>query len=129
MIRPVSPPTLAAPAAAYSLAVVVDQPTRWLHTSGIVPTRPDGTIADTIGEQAEEVWRSIGALLAEAGLGVADIVSYTTYAVQGQPLADVMAARDRALQGHLACSTLIVVPQLARPEWLLEIQVVAAGTV
>lgn len=127
MNRPLAPAGLAAPAAAYSLAVVVEQPSRWLHTSGIVPTRPDGSIADTIGEQAEEVWRSLGVLLAEAGMQVTDIVGYTTYAVQGQPLADVMAARDRALQGHPACSTLIVVPQLARPEWLVEIQVVAAS--
>ena len=38
-----------------------------------------------------------------------------------------MAARDRYLAGHLAASTLVTVPALARPEWLMEIAVVAAA--
>jgi enamine deaminase RidA (YjgF/YER057c/UK114 family) len=37
-----------------------------------------------------------------------------------------MVARDRALEGHRAASTLIVVPALARPEWRMEIALVAA---
>jgi enamine deaminase RidA (YjgF/YER057c/UK114 family) len=37
-----------------------------------------------------------------------------------------MAARDHALAGHRAASTLIPVPSLARPEWKVEIAVVAA---
>jgi len=39
----------------------------------------------------------------------------------------VMAARDRAVGGHLVASTLITVPALVRPEWLVEIAVVAAA--
>jgi len=38
----------------------------------------------------------------------------------------VMAARDRALGGHRAASTLVTVPALARPEWKMEIAIVAA---
>ena len=41
--------------------------------------------------------------------------------------ASVMATRDRYLAGHLAASTLVTVPVLARPEWLMEIAVVAAA--
>jgi enamine deaminase RidA (YjgF/YER057c/UK114 family) len=41
-------------------------------------------------------------------------------------LPDVMAARDRALNGHRAASTLITVPALARAAWKMEISVVAA---
>ena len=37
-----------------------------------------------------------------------------------------MAARDRFLGGRLAASTLVTVPRLVRPEWLLEISIVAA---
>jgi enamine deaminase RidA (YjgF/YER057c/UK114 family) len=39
----------------------------------------------------------------------------------------VMAERDRFLGGHLAASTLVTVPALARPEWRMEIAVVAAA--
>jgi 2-iminobutanoate/2-iminopropanoate deaminase len=38
----------------------------------------------------------------------------------------VMAARDLALSGRRAASTLVTVPALARPEWKLEIALVAA---
>ena len=54
------------------------------------------------------------------------IVSVTTYVVPGQNLAAVMAARDRFLDGHLAASTLVIVPELAQPAWRVEIAVVAA---
>jgi len=38
-----------------------------------------------------------------------------------------MAARDAALGWHLAFSTLVTVPELARPEWRMEIAVIAAA--
>ena len=127
MNRPIQPPSIAAPAAAYALAVLVEQPSRWLHTAGIVPTRADGTVPDALGDQAEVIWTTIGALLAEAGMTWTDVVSVTTYVVVGEDLSVVMAARDRALAGHRAASTLVTVPALARPEWRMEIAVVAAA--
>lgn len=126
MSRPLRPAGVAPPAAAYALAVATEGAARWVHTSGIVPIAPDGTVPDDLATQADTVWASIVSLLAEAELAVADLVSVTTYVVAGHDLAVVMAARDRALGGHLAASTLLVVPALARPEWKLEIAVVAA---
>ena len=126
MHRQLAPDPLAPPAANYALAVVVEAPTRWLHTSGIVPTRPDGSVPDDIAAQADVVWSSIGALLLDAGMAAADVVSITTYVVAGEPLAPVMAARDAFMGDHRAASTLVTVPALARPEWRLEIAIVAA---
>lgn len=123
----VDPSGLAPPAANYAHAVLSDTPRRLLHTSGVVPTAPDGSIAAEIGEQAAEVWRTIAALLSDADMAPTDIVSVTTYVVPGQDLAAVMAARDAFLDGHLAASTLVTVPELARPEWLMEIAIVAAA--
>lgn len=122
------PTSIAPPAANYVHAVLTDQPTRWLHTSGVVPIRPDGSTPDSVDQQADVVWANIGALLAEARMSAADVVSVTTYAVVGEPLAGVMAARDRFLGDHLAASTLVTVPALARPEWKMEIAVVAASS-
>jgi enamine deaminase RidA (YjgF/YER057c/UK114 family) len=127
MNTPVTPPALAPPAARYAHAVLTTGAARLLHTAGVVPLRPDGSVPSAIGEQAEVVWANLAAILDEAGMAPADIVSVTTYAVAGQALGDVMAARDRALAGHLAASTLVTVPALARPEWLVEIAIVAAA--
>ena len=118
-----------APAAAtYALAMMIPAGSNVVHTAGIVPTSPDGNVALDLKDQASEVWKTISALLNEAAMSMTDIVSYTTYVVDGGDLSVVMAARDHALSGHRAASTLIVVPRLARPEWLVEISVVAART-
>ena len=124
---PVVPDSIAPPAANYAHAVLTAGASRWLHTSGVVPIAPDGTVPDGIGAQADVVWANIGAMLADARMAPEHIVSVTTYAVVGEPLADVMAARDRFLGGHLVASTLVTVPALARPEWRMEIAVIAAA--
>jgi 2-iminobutanoate/2-iminopropanoate deaminase len=123
---PIQPPSLAPPAANYSHAVVVDTPTRWLHTSGVVPAAHDGTVPATLVDQAEVVWANLAAMLAEAKMTARDVVSITTYVVDGNDLGAVMAARDRAMAGHKPASTLVLVPALARPEWKMEIALVAA---
>ena len=125
--RPVAPTSIAPPAADYAHAILTEGAGRWLHTSGVVPIAPDGSVPDAIEAQAEVVWANIGAMLAEAGMAPHHIVSVTTYAAVGEPLAGVMAARDRFLDGHRAASTLVTVPALARPEWRMEIAVVAAA--
>ena len=126
MNREIQPPGIAAPAANYAHAVLSDHPARILHTSGAVATRPDGTVPDSVAEQAVVIWATLTALLTEAGMTPADVVSVTTYVVDGQDLTPVMAARDTALGGHRVASALIVVPRLARPEWLMEIALVAS---
>lgn len=124
---------MAAPAANYAHAVLTEvspgTPTRWLHTSGVVPIAADGSVPVGIAAQAETVWANLLVLLAEAGMAAADVVSITTYVVVDHvpDLPVVMAARDRALGGHRAASTLVTVPALARPEWRMEIALVAAA--
>jgi 2-iminobutanoate/2-iminopropanoate deaminase len=122
----VTPATIAPPAARYAHAVRTEAATTWLHTAGVLPVRPDGSVPESVGEQAAAVWGNVTAILAEAGLAVADVVAFTTYVVAGSELGPVMAARDAALDGHLAASTLVTVPALARPEWRVELSLVAA---
>ncbi len=125
--RIVVPPSLAPTAARYAHAVSSVGPQRLLHTSGIVPVAPDGSVPKELADQADVVWGNLLAILGEARMDVGDIVSVTTYVVHGEELSVVMAARDRALDGHLAASTLVTVPALARPEWRMEIALVAAS--
>lgn len=127
MNREIRPLKLAPPAAAYAHAVLSDNPRRLLHTSGVVPIAADGSVPGSLADQARVVWGNLRAILDEAKMSVTDVVSVTTYVVVGQPLAEVMAARDEALGGHRAASTLVTVPALARPEWLMEIALVAAA--
>lgn len=125
--RVIAPSSIAPPAARYAHAVLSESPRRILHTAGVVPTAPDGRVPGGLAAQADQVWRNIGAILEEAGMGPRDIVAVTTYVVTGQQLAPVMNARDRFLDGHLVASTLVTVPALARAEWRVEVAVVAAS--
>ena len=127
MNREINPGAIAPTAANYAHAILSEGCSRILHLSGTVGIRPDGSLADDIAEQAAEVWRNLAAICAEAGMGLDHIVSITTYAVVGQPLAGVMAARDAALGGRRVASTLITVPALVRPEWKVEIAAVAVA--
>ena len=122
-----TPPSVGAPSANYALAVLSEDPGRMLHTSGIGPVRPDGSVSDDLAEQAATVWSTLLELVEQAGLVVADMVSVTTYVVVGNDLSVVMAARDEALGGHRCASILVPVPALATPSWCLETAVVAAG--
>ena len=122
----IRPDDIAAPAANYAHAVLTERVGRWLHTSGVVPIARDGSTPEGLAEQATVVWANIAAMLRDADMGPADVVSVTTYVVAGDDLGPVMAARDEALAGHRAASTLVTVPALARPEWRMEVAVIAA---
>ncbi|MCU1398034.1 MAG: hypothetical protein JWN62_1143 [Acidimicrobiales bacterium] len=124
----ISPHSIAPPAANYAHAILVTNPSRTLYMSGVVPTLHDGTVPQSLHEQTEAVWANIVAILTEASMTVTDIVSITTYVIDGEPLPDVMAVRDRVLDGHRVASTLLAVPALARPAWRIEIAVVAASS-
>ena len=121
---------MAPPVAAYAHGMHLPAGSDLVVTSGVVPTKKDGSVPALLGEQASVVWQNIAMILAEAEMTVTDIISVTTYLVNtvdiATRLAIVMEARDSAMAGHRAASTLVTVPALARPEWQLEISVLAA---
>ena len=121
----INPRVISPPAANYSHAVLSTNPQKMLHTSGVVPATTDGSTPVTIREQANLVWLNITEILREAHLELTDIVSITTYVVSGNDLGEVMHSRDLQLGDHKPASTLIVVSELANPEWKMEIAVVA----
>lgn len=107
--------------------MLTEGPARWLHTAGVVPTAPDGSVPADLADQATQVWANIAAMLSEAEMSAGDVISVTTYVVAGEELAPVMGARDEFLDGRRVASTLVTVPALARPEWRVEIAIVAAA--
>ena len=72
MNRQIAPASIAPPAANYAHAVISEHSARWLHTSGVVPIQPDGTVPATIEAQAEVVWINLLAILREAGMEAHD---------------------------------------------------------
>ena len=110
----------------YSQALEIQPGARLLFTAGQVGVAPDGTTADGFAAQADQTWANILALLAEGGMGVDDIVKITGYIVGHENFPAYAAARKKALGGIRPASTAIIVPALALPEWVVEIEAVAA---
>jgi 2-iminobutanoate/2-iminopropanoate deaminase len=126
MLKPINPPTIAPPFSRYSQAVEVPAGLRWLHVSGQVGVRPDGTLEQGFTAQAERAWDNLLAILAAAGMGPADVVKANVYLTRGSDLAESRRIRDAKLAGAAPASTLAVVAALANPAWLFEVEAVAA---
>ena len=110
----------------YSQALEIQPGARLMFTAGQVGVAPDGTTADGFAAQADQTWANILALLTEGGMGVDDIVKITGYIVGHENFPAYAAARKKALGGIRPASTAIIVPALALPEWVVEIEAVAA---
>jgi enamine deaminase RidA (YjgF/YER057c/UK114 family) len=125
-----SPATLPPPTG-YSHVAKVNKGTL-VYIAGQVSADASGKL---VGEgnfeaQVEQVFRNLKLALDAAGATMADIVKLNTYLVaevSQDDLPKMRAIRDRYLNKEKPpASTLVVVSRLARPGWLIEIEVVAA---
>ena len=122
-----TPNTVAAPFGPYSHAVEVPEGSRLLYISGEVGALPNGTVPVGIDAQAEACWRNITAILADAGMGIGDLVKITTYLVRPEDVAAAGAARAKHFGDARPGSATIIVKALVMPQWLIEIEAVAAA--
>ena len=79
--RPIRPEGIASTVANYAHAVLSETSGQILHTAAVVPVLPDGTVPEGLAEQASTVWANILAILFEASMGPANVVSITTYVI------------------------------------------------
>ena len=103
---------------------------RLVYLAGQVANNVDGSVAGGDGDwrrQAEKVYENIGHLLRAAGATPASVVKETTWVLgidiwrqHGAPV------RRGFYSGDFPASTLVEIPGLARPEFLVEIEVIAA---
>ena len=120
------PSDIAPPFSAYSHGVSVEPGARWLHISGQVGITPEGDVPADLEAQTEQAWRNVLAVLADAGMGPHDLVKVTGYVTRKEAVPLYREVRDRLLDGAEPASTLIGVGGLAHPDWVVEIEAVAA---
>jgi 2-iminobutanoate/2-iminopropanoate deaminase len=117
----------------YSHAVAVPAGSRLLFVSGQLSVDDAGnsTHVGDFGSQMRNVFGRLLSVITAAGGTAADVVKMTTYLVDAVNVADFYAVRaqifatmfpDRGYPGN----TLLVVSRLVRPEFLIEIEAVAA---
>jgi enamine deaminase RidA (YjgF/YER057c/UK114 family) len=123
-----NPPTLSSPPGAmYSQAVRV-RAGETLYISGQVARDQAGKL---VGEgdvvaQYRQVWNNVGLALAAVGLRHEHLVKTTTYVVGEANIPPIRAVRKELAPAKAPTSTMLVVPALAIPGALVEIEAVAA---
>ena len=125
-MRRIDPPDVAGPFATYSHGIEVDGGSRLLFGAGQTGVAADGRTGEGIEEQARLTWRNIESVLSAADMGIGDIVQLNMLLTDRADREAAMAVRDEYLGDHRPASTLMFVAGLARPEWRIEIDFIAA---
>ena len=99
---------------------------RMLFVSGTMGLRPDFTAPPTLEEQLECVWDNLRAILASAGMTVDNIVRLTSY-LRDASYAEANAQARLAALGERRIPTTAIVVQTLQPEWLIELEIIAAA--
>lgn len=128
-MKSLNPASIAPPFARYSHGVAVPPGCRIVRSSGQLGMARDGSIPDGATAQAEICFSNINAILAEADMTVANVMHLSAFVTDRAHMAGYMAARDVWLADItvLPSSTLMIVGGFTRPEFVVEIEVWAAG--
>ncbi|KAG4430037.1 hypothetical protein IFR05_014476 [Cadophora sp. M221] len=115
----------------YSHIASISSPARLIYTAGQVGTLPDGSTVQGFEAQAKQAFINLKVALEVAGATFRDIVKLTYYIVDLETNIDafrrvyVKFLTDG--EGiHKAPSTLLSVAGLAKKEWFIEVEAVAA---
>jgi 2-iminobutanoate/2-iminopropanoate deaminase len=126
-VKRTNPPALSKPTG-YTHIVEVTGPLKTIYIAGQIAFDKDGNVvgAGDMKAQAEQVFKNLEAALAAAGAKFSDVVKMNTYVTDMDKAPAVREVRARYFGDTTPASTLVQVVRLARPELMLEIELIAA---
>nr|WP_245195748.1 Rid family hydrolase [Aureimonas populi] len=107
--------------------MAVEAGARLVFCSGQLAIGPDGAVPQGCEAQAELCFAQIGTILSGAGLCLRDVVRINAFVTAREHMAPYMRVRDRLFPAPFPASTLMIVSGFTREEFVVEIEVVAAG--
>lgn len=129
MHKALTPTDLPTPFARYSHGIEVTSPARWVWCSGQLGMDAAGHIPEDTKAQAALCFENAAKILAAAGMSSSDVVRVNAYVTDRTHMAPYMAARDTFFSGQPPASTLMIVGGFTRPEFKVEVEIVAAQQV
>lgn len=127
IVRTINPNEGVYPATAdYVHALEVSGAKRQLFVSGTMGLQVSGKAPDTLDEQLDLVWANLRRILNEADMTSDNIVRVTSYLTDPDFAEKNQTARLKALGKRRVPTTAIVVQTLT-PDWLIEIEIIAAA--
>jgi len=130
-VRLYNPPTMAKPVSNYSQVAEVTGG-KLVFIAGQVGLDPSGKLVsqDDFRAQTEQIFKNLKLAVEAAGGQMSDLVKvnyFVAESVDPSQYATVREIRDRYINTAAApASTFVVVKRLARPEYLIEVEAVAA---
>jgi len=126
-MRQLSPASIRPPLARYSHGIAIPAGHRLVIVAGQLGIDRDDRVPADSEAQAEICFGNIAAILAEDGMTMANVVRLSVYVTGREHMDGYRRARDRQFPGTPPTTTLIVVAGLVRPEFLVEIEAIAAA--
>jgi 2-iminobutanoate/2-iminopropanoate deaminase len=126
LLKPLSPTGIHPPFSNYSLGIEIPAGHRLVLCSGQIGISADKVVPEGCEAQADLCFDSIAAILGEAGMTLADVVRINAFVTAREHLRPYMDARNRRFPAPYPASTLMIVSGFARPEFVVEIEVIAA---
>lgn len=102
-----------------------DASSTWLLSSGQLGMALDDTIPDSATEQARLCFQAIRSILLEAEMDFSDVLKLSAFVTDRAYFKDYMAVRDEFIQAPEPTSTLLIVSGFTRPEFKVEVEVLA----
>jgi 2-iminobutanoate/2-iminopropanoate deaminase len=127
-ISRINPDGMAKPFANYAHVVTAEGAQKLVFCAGQVAADADGTVLppDDFNAQAKMVMDNLTKALAAGGAGIADVTKITIYICNPLDVAKARRILENYFGGHPPGSTLCIVRGLANPNFLLEIEAIAA---
>lgn len=127
MQKSLTPASIRAPFGHYSHGILIPAGAELVVTSGQLGADHQDEIPATVEAQAEICFENIKAILAEGGMTFANVVRLNAYVTRREDFPAYMAVRDRYTSTPLPASTLMIVSGFTKPEFLVEVEALAAA--
>lgn len=121
-----NPPAVRPPGGSYTHSIEVDPGARFLYVAGQTGVAPDGSVPEGIEAQAEVAFSNLKAVLAASGYGLDDVVFLKSFLTRREDREGYQKVRSKVWGDIKPASTFLLVSGLAQPNFLVEIEAVAA---
>lgn len=126
MFKSVNPDTISKPRRKYVHSIEIPAEARVLSASGQVGVAADGTVPEGIEAQTDICWHNVVEILKANDMEVKDIFKVVQYLTRVEDRDAHFVVRDRYLGDHSPTSTLLFISALAEPNFIVEVEVMAA---
>ena len=122
------PEKIQPPLGLYAHGVEVPENAKLTFTAGQVGIDFDGNLPTDFATQAQNAWQNCIAILEHNRLRINDVIKINHFVTDPKYLTDYKDIRSTYLGECRPASTLLIVSGLANPDFLIEIEMIAAST-